>query len=252
MAGGDHGPHRGPRRTALPGSHRAPRRLRALTGAVLPQQRAGDGQSLRIRRPRGPHRDPHRVHGGGELPGGDQPTGSPRRRRLGPGRHPCRDPRLDPGRCPLRQARRRRGRRAAPVRSGATGVAQGEGRLGRPRPADHDRDPDPAHPVDDPLRGSRHLGPRRDAPRTHPGPDQAPEPARGERRLEVDRRRGRRRTSGLRGVPSGRGERQDRGGVGHRRARAPVLVASRAACRPDPRPTAARRQGGRDVVLPGR
>ncbi len=90
---------------------------------------------------------------------------------LGPlaGRHP----RVDPGGGALLEARRRRDRRAAPLRGRAAGgAARGERRRHRSRRAGDDGHADPAHGGDDGLRRPRRVDHRRAPSRPHPDRDE--------------------------------------------------------------------------------
>ena len=127
---------------------------------------------------------------------------------------------LDRGRrLPL--ARRRRHRRAAPLRCRAARRATGQGR--RPRRARDDGHADSAYGGHDGVRRPRRHHPRRAAARAHPGDDDlGPRRAgRRPRRGPRVRRGGGGRTPGLRGVPARRGVRAHPGPLRHRGVRAP-------------------------------
>ena len=141
----------------------------------------------------------HRVDGSRGPPGGDAAH------RDGRGRDRHRHPRTAPGHRRVRRPRSRGGRRAAPLRCGATGRADRQGRHPAPCPGD-DGDADPAHGRDDRLRRPRDLRAGRAARRTRPHPDQRRPPRRP---ADLDRagvaagaRGGREGPPGLRRVPA--------------------------------------------------
>ena len=158
----------------------------------------------------------------------------------------------DGGRVP--QPRRGRDRRAAPLRRGAAGRAQGQGRRCGARRARDDGHPHPAHRGDDGLRRPRRLGARGEAGRTpadrhHVGRRRG----RGVGGLGEGPRGGRGRPPGVRGLPADRRERQARGGVGRgdlrpTRGGRPERAVARAAARAPARG----REGRGDAALPQR
>ena len=148
-----------------------------------------------------------------------------------------------------------RHRRAAPLRGrAARRAAQLEPRRDRARRAGDDGHPDPAVGRDDRLRRPRRLDHRRAAAGSDPDPHGVGPVGGGRRRRVAARpRRGRGRSSGVRGVPAGRRVREARGVVGHRDVRAaggrPAVGPPRRAA---PRAHEGRREGSRDGRVPRR